>query len=186
MRILLSNDDGYRAPGLICLEKELSPFAHVTVVAPDRDRSGASGSLTIRNPVRATRAENGAISVDGTPTDCVHLAITALMEEKPDIVVSGINSGPNLGDLVFYSGTVAAAMEGRSLGFPAIAVSMTSKTPDHYETGARVVRSILDRMIRHNPAAALSTNTILNVNVPDVAWDELRGFQVTRLGACRT
>lgn len=181
MRILLSNDDGYLAPGLKCLYEELSRFADVTVVAPDRDRSGASNSLTIKCPIRAARAENGFIYVDGTPTDCVHLAITALMEEEPDIVVSGINAGANLGDVLLYSGTVAAAMEGRALGLPAIAVSLVSRQPTHYETAARAVRSILERIIHDGLVAVLPDNILLNVNVPDVPWEDLRGFEVTRL-----
>nr|VFK10822.1 MAG: 5'-nucleotidase /3'-nucleotidase /exopolyphosphatase [Candidatus Kentron sp. LPFa]VFK24425.1 MAG: 5'-nucleotidase /3'-nucleotidase /exopolyphosphatase [Candidatus Kentron sp. LPFa] len=181
MRILLSNDDGYLAPGLVCLAEELSSFADITVVAPDRNRSGASNSLTVDNPVRIARAANGFIYVDGTPTDCVHLAITALMEEKPDIVVSGINRGRNLGDFLLYSGTVAAAMEGCSLGFPAIAVSMEGAKPAHYETAARVIRSLLVRSAKHDLASLFPANTMLNINVPDVAYGDLRGFEVTRL-----
>ncbi|MBT8419433.1 MAG: 5'/3'-nucleotidase SurE [Gammaproteobacteria bacterium] len=181
MRILLSNDDGYLAPGLICLAEELSSFSDVTVVAPDRNRSGASNSLTLNQPIRANRAVNGFIYVDGTPTDCIHLAITALMEEKADIVISGINPGLNLGDLLLYSGTVAAAMEGRSLGLPAIAVSIEGKEPTHYQTAARVVCSILLRIMEDNVTAVLPANTILNINVPDVAYDDLQGFEITRL-----
>ncbi|VFN03263.1 MAG: 5'-nucleotidase /3'-nucleotidase /exopolyphosphatase [Candidatus Kentron sp. G] len=161
MKILLSNDDGYLAPGLNCLAEELATIADITVVAPDRNRSGASNSLTISCPIRATRAANGFIYVDGTPTDCVHLAITALMEEPADIVVSGINAGFNLGDVLLYSGTVAAAMEGRSLGLPAIAVSMEGREPAHYETAARVVRLILAQMMQDDLAALLPANTIL-------------------------
>ena len=178
MRILLSNDDGYRAQGLVCLARELSPIADVTVVAPDRDRSGASNSLTLDQPLRAATAENGFVYVDGTPTDCVHLAITGLLQEEPDVVISGINAGSNLGDDVLYSGTVAAAMEGRFLGLPAVAVSLAGDDPVHYESAARVVRSLLDDL-PHSPAPA---DTILNINVPDVAWRELNGFEVTRLG----
>nr|VFJ88536.1 MAG: 5'-nucleotidase /3'-nucleotidase /exopolyphosphatase [Candidatus Kentron sp. H]VFJ90510.1 MAG: 5'-nucleotidase /3'-nucleotidase /exopolyphosphatase [Candidatus Kentron sp. H]VFJ96676.1 MAG: 5'-nucleotidase /3'-nucleotidase /exopolyphosphatase [Candidatus Kentron sp. H] len=181
MRILLSNDDGYLAPGLVCLAEELSSIAEITVVAPDRNRSGASNSLTIHCPIRATRAANGFIYVDGTPTDCVHLAITALMAEPADIVVSGINAGFNLGDVLLYSGTVAAAMEGRSLGLPAIAVSLEGREPVHYPTAARVVRSMLAHMMDDNLSAVLPANTLLNVNVPDVAYEDLQGFEVTRL-----
>ena len=137
MRILLSNDDGYRAPGLLCLWRTLSNRWEVTVAAPDRDRSGASNSLTLRNPLRAERRENGFIVIEGTPTDCVHLALTGLLDTEPDLVVSGINAGGNLGDDVLYSGTVAAALEGRHLGLPAIAVSLVGRDPHRYETAAR-------------------------------------------------
>jgi 5'-nucleotidase len=178
MKILLSNDDGYQAKGIICLAQALQTCAELTVVAPDRDRSGASNSLTLDNPIRAIRMENGFIRVDGTPTDCVHLAITGLLEEEPDMVISGINSGANLGDDVIYSGTVAAAMEGRFLGFPAMAVSLVWEGNGHYETAARVVLDLIDRL-RGDP---LPADTILNVNVPDRPWDALAGFQATRLG----
>nr|VFK44710.1 MAG: 5'-nucleotidase [Candidatus Kentron sp. TC]VFK47393.1 MAG: 5'-nucleotidase /3'-nucleotidase /exopolyphosphatase [Candidatus Kentron sp. TC]VFK59630.1 MAG: 5'-nucleotidase [Candidatus Kentron sp. TC] len=182
MRVLLSNDDGYLAPGLNCLAEELSSLIAITVVAPDRNRSGASNSLTLDKPIRATRAENGFFCVDGTPTDCVHLALMALMDERPDIVVSGINAGHNLGDAVLYSGTVAAAMEGRSLGLPAIAVSAAAREPAHYGTAARVTRRILEHMTRGGLAMALPANVILNVNVPDVPYEDLRGFEVTHVG----
>ncbi|MEQ6340446.1 MAG: 5'/3'-nucleotidase SurE [Gammaproteobacteria bacterium] len=178
MRILLSNDDGYLAPGLICLAEVLQEIAEVTVIAPDRDRSGASNSLTLSRPIRATLAERGFLRVDGTPTDCVHLAITGLLEHEPDMVISGINAGANLGDDVIYSGTVAAAMEGRFLGFPALAVSLAGHDLRHYETAARVVKELLGRL-QHDP---LPADTILNVNVPDVPWDQLEGFEATRLG----
>jgi 5'-nucleotidase len=178
MRILLSNDDGYQAPGIVSLAKALSDFAEVTVVAPDRDRSGASNSLTLLNPLRAKRADNGFIFVDGTPTDCVHLALTGLLDFEPDIVVSGVNAGANLGDDVLYSGTVAAAMEGRFLGLPAMAVSLAGEIPTHYETAIRVVGRLLHGMT-DNP---IPTNTILNINVPDVPFGQLRSIEVTRLG----
>ncbi|MFZ5593327.1 MAG: 5'/3'-nucleotidase SurE [Pseudomonadota bacterium] len=178
MRILLSNDDGYLAPGLICLAEVLQDVAQVMVVAPDRDRSGASNSLTLARPIRVTQAERGFLRVDGTPTDCVHLAITGLLDYEPDMVVSGINAGANLGDDVIYSGTVAAAMEGRFLGFPALAVSLASHEQRYYETAAKVVRSLLGRL-QHDP---LPADTILNVNVPDVPWEQLEGFEATRLG----
>ena len=179
MRILLSNDDGYLAPGLRALADALAPLATLEVVAPDRDRSGASNSLTLEQPIRARRAENGFIRVEGTPTDCVHLAITGLLEEEPDMVISGINSGPNMGDDVLYSGTVAAATEGRFLGYPAIAISMASHEPRHYDTGARVAVELVQRLQR---AAAPGEQLILNVNVPDLPWEGLRGFRSTRLG----
>jgi len=178
MRVLLSNDDGYRAPGIECLAAALGRLAEVTVVAPDRDRSGSSHALTILVPVRPRRAANGFIFVDGTPTDCVHLAVTGLLEKPPDVVVAGINSGANLGDDVMYSGTVAAAMEGRDLGLPALAVSLVVNGGEHYETAARAVTTLLERL-RESP---IPRDTILNVNVPDRPWEALRGIEVTRLG----
>jgi len=178
MRILLSNDDGCRAPGLRVLADTLRPHCELTVVAPDRNRSGASNSLTLLNPVRATRHDDGVVCVDGTPTDCVHLALTGLMQQEPDIVVSGINAGPNLGDDVLYSGTVAAAMEGRHLGLPAIAVSCAGHEPGHYDTAARVTLLLIQRL----QIDRLANDAVLNVNVPDVPFGELTGFEVTRLG----
>ena len=178
MKILLSNDDGYQSPGLLALANALASIAEIVVVAPDQDRSGASNSLTLVNPLRARTMENGFIRVDGTPTDCVHLAITGLLDEEPDLVVSGINNGPNMGDDTLYSGTVAAATEGRFLGLPAIAVSMNSHDPAHFDTGARVALELVQRLIR----SPLSENVILNVNVPDLPYDALRGFRSTRLG----
>ena len=178
MRILLSNDDGCQAPGLRCLADHLRPIYELTVVAPDRNRSGASNSLTLLNPVRATRQADGVTCVDGTPTDCVHLALTGLMEQLPDMVVSGINAGANLGDDVLYSGTVAAAMEGRHLGFPAIAVSSTGQSPKHYDTAAKVTLRLIELLKRE----ILPSDTILNVNVPDRPYEQLTGFQVTRAG----
>jgi 5'-nucleotidase len=178
VHILLSNDDGYRAPGLEAMARALSGTDVVTVVAPDRDRSGASNSLTLERPLRAHRADNGFYFVNGTPTDCVHLAITGLLVEEPDMVVSGINAGANMGDDVLYSGTVAAAMEGRFLGLPAIAVSMTSYDPANYPTGVKAIAHIIDRL-RRSP---LQRTSILNVNVPDVPWNEINGFRITRLG----
>jgi 5'-nucleotidase len=178
MHILISNDDGYRSPGIRCLAQAIESVAKVTVVAPDRDRSGASNSLTLDSPLRARTADNGFTYVEGTPTDCVHLAITGLLEDEPDMVVSGINAGANLGDDVIYSGTVAAAMEGRFLGLPAIAVSMVSSQPVHLDTAARVVLDLLER-INCEPVPA---DTILNVNVPDLPYADLKGWEVTRLG----
>ena len=179
MRILLSNDDGYRAEGLRALAEALRSFAAVTVVAPDRDRSGASNSLTLDAPIRLRQDEPGVVSVDGTPTDCVHLAITGLLDEAPDMVISGINSGANLGDDVIYSGTVAAAMEGRFLGFPAVAVSLvTTEAPRHYSTAARFACGLVKRLVSH----PLPADTILNVNVPDLPWEGLKGVEATRLG----
>lgn len=178
MRILLSNDDGFRAPGIICLADALRTVAEVTVVAPDRNRSGASNSLTLENPIRATQIEAGVISVDGTPTDCVHLAITGLLDHEPDIVISGVNAGSNMGDDVIYSGTVAAAMEGRFLGLPAMAVSLAGEQLNHYETAAHIVLQLLDKLANQ----PLPADTILNVNVPDVSREQLQGIHATRLG----
>lgn len=178
MKILISNDDGYQAPGIICLAKALVDIGEVTVVAPERDRSGASNSLTLDAPIRAVRTDNGFIRVDGTPTDCVHLAITGLLDDEPDIVIAGINDGANLGDDVLYSGTVAAAMEGRFLGLPALAVSLVGNNRRHYDSAARAVIHLIG-LLRCDP---LPADTILNVNVPDLPWEEIRGFQATRLG----
>ena len=178
MHILLSNDDGYLAPGLEAMAAGLSEAHQTTVVAPERDRSGSSNSLTLERPLRAHLADNGFYFVNGTPTDCVHLAITGLLDKEPDMVVSGINSGANMGDDVLYSGTVAAAMEGRFLGLPAIAVSMTSFDPRHYDTGVKAISMLIDRL-RTEP---LDRTSILNVNVPDIPWDEISGFRITRLG----
>ncbi len=181
MHILISNDDGYLAPGINCLATHLSTIAEITVVAPERDRSGASNSLTLDTPIRAHRTDNGFYRVDGTPTDCVHLAITGMLEQEPDMVVSGINAGANLGDDVLYSGTVAAAMEGRFLGLPAIAVSLCALSGHeftHFETAAKVALQLLDRLQQH----PLPSDTILNVNVPDLPWEALQGFEATRLG----
>jgi 5'-nucleotidase len=178
MKILLSNDDGYQAPGLVALAATLETVADIRVVAPDRNRSGASNSLTLENPIRAYETENGFVSVDGTPTDCVHLAITGLLDHEPDMVIAGINAGANMGDDVLYSGTVAAAMEGRFLGLPAIAVSLVGEDFVFFETAAQVVVTLLQRL-KNDP---LPADTILNVNVPDVPYDLLEGFEVTRLG----
>ena len=178
MKILLSNDDGFLAPGLGILAKKLSEIAEITVVAPDRNRSGASNSLTLDNPLRMTTAENGFISVNGTPTDCVHLAVTGLLKETPDMVVSGINEGSNLSDDVLYSGTVAAATEGRFLGLPSVAVSLAGPHCQYYATAAEITK-LLVLHLRQDP---LPKDTILNVNVPDLPLAEIRGIQVTRLG----
>jgi 5'-nucleotidase len=179
MRILISNDDGYLAPGLHALAEALTPLGRIDVVAPDRDRSGASNSLTLEQPIRAREVEPGFICVEGTPTDCVHLAITGLLESEPDMVIAGINSGPNMGDDVIYSGTVAAATEGRFLGYPAIAISMASHEPRYYDSAARVAVELVDRLAQGNP---FDERVILNVNVPDRPWDKIRGFLATRLG----
>jgi 5'-nucleotidase len=178
MHILLSNDDGYLAEGLAALAKALRKHADISVVAPDRNRSAASNSLTLEMPLRAHVADNGFIKVDGTPTDCVHLAITGLLEQEPDMVFAGINHGSNLGDDVLYSGTVAAATEGRFLGLPAVAISLAGSNPSHFDTAAHVAVTLLQQLIK----SPLPKDTILNVNVPDVAIKDLKGYQATRLG----
>jgi 5'-nucleotidase len=177
MRILLSNDDGYFAPGLEALAAALRPHADITVVAPERDRSGASNSLTLDRPLSVRRAPNGFRFVNGTPTDCVHLAVTGLLDALPDMVISGINLGANMGDDTIYSGTVAAATEGFLLGIPSIAISLASKEARYFETAAGIA---VDLVRRHagTPAGAW----LLNVNVPDVPPSRVRGVEVTRLG----
>jgi len=181
MRVLVSNDDGVDAPGIRILAAGLREAGHdVLVVAPDRDRSGASNSLTLDMPVRVVRHDDNTWRVYGTPTDCVHVAITGMLDVEPDLVVSGINNTANLGDDVIYSGTVAAAMEGRFLGLPALAMSLASADHRglHYETAARAAVEIIARLATD----PLPADTILNVNVPDMAWEDIRGFEVTRLG----
>ena len=178
MRILLSNDDGYFAPGLAALADALSPFGAVTVVAPERDRSGASNSLTLDRPLTVRKAANGFTYVNGTPTDCVHLAVTGLLGYLPDMVVSGINEGANMGDDTIYSGTVAAATEGFLLGIPSFAVSLTSKSPRYYTTAARIAAQMVERFRAH----PIAQSVLLNINVPDVPFDELAGTSITRLG----
>src|SRR6266566_3008013 len=178
MRFLLSNDDGYLAPGLAALAAALRPLGELEVFAPERNRSGASNSLTLDRPLRVKQGENGFLYVDGTPTDCVHLAITGLMANQPDMVIAGINHGTNLGDDVLYSGTVAAAMEGRFLGVPAIAVSLDGHVGKHFDTAAAVVVRLVQRLVRE----PLPADTILNVNVPDLPLDQIAGIEATRLG----
>lgn len=178
MRILISNDDGVFAPGIRVLAQELATIAEVVVVAPDRNRSGASNSLTLTQPLIVKKMENGYFSVEGTPTDCVHLALTGLLDTHFDMVVSGVNDGANLGDDILYSGTVAAAMEGRYLGLPALAISMAGGEIHHYETAARVTKLLVLQLQTNG----LPSQTILNVNIPDVPFDKLQGMQVTRLG----
>lgn len=178
MRILLSNDDGVHAPGIKVLYDELSKFADVTVIAPDRNCSGASNSLTLLNPLRALQLENGFYSVNGTPTDSVHLGISQIMSPAPDLVVAGINHGANLGDDTLYSGTVAAATEGRHMGMPAVAVSLVGKEEKHYETAAIVAAKFIQRLKEH----PLPPDQIINLNVPDISLEQLKGIKVTRLG----
>jgi 5'-nucleotidase len=178
VQILLANDDGYQARGLRCLADALAPLSDVVIVAPDRDRSGASNSLTLEAPLRVRRAGENVYYVNGTPTDCVHVAITGLLDKEPDMVVSGINHGANLGDDVLYSGTVAAAMEGRFLGLPAIAISLALQGGKHFDTAATVARKLVAQLQDH----PLPSNTILNVNVPDLPLDGIAGITTTRLG----
>lgn len=182
MRILLSNDDGYLAPGLAALSDAVSQvpgIAGITVVAPEQDRSGASNSLTLDRPLNLRTAPSGYFFVNGTPTDCVHLAVTGMLDHLPDMVLSGINSGANMGDDTLYSGTVAAATEGYLLGVPAIAISLAGgKQVSHYETAARVACDLVQRFQQRG----FPRPVLLNVNVPDIPYDQIRGIKVTRLG----
>ncbi len=179
MRFLISNDDGIHARGIQVLAERMRQLGEVTIVAPEKNHSGASSALTLGDPIRVKEIAERTFRVRGTPTDCVHLALTGLVKQDPDMVISGINFGANLGDDVIYSGTVAAAIEGRFLGLPAVAVSLVYQDqPEHYETAAEAVALIVGRL-KHDP---LPADTILNVNVPDIPWDEVRGFEVTRLG----
>ncbi len=187
LKILISNDDGVYAEGIQELNNNLSEIFATTVVAPDRNRSGASNSLSLDRPLKIQKISSNMSSVNGTPTDCVHIAVTGWLKETPDMVISGINSGSNLGDDVLYSGTVAAAMEGRFLGYPAMAVSLANKNNSadgniqggHYKTAARVVRELVLLIKEHG----LPKDIILNVNVPSVPYEELKGFEVTRCGS---
>ncbi|MEO7727288.1 MAG: 5'/3'-nucleotidase SurE, partial [Burkholderiales bacterium] len=178
MHILLSNDDGYFAPGLAILAATLAPLGKITVVAPERDRSGASNSLTLDRPLTVRKAANGFFYVNGTPTDCVHLAVTGLLDEMPDFVISGVNHGANMGDDTIYSGTVAAATEGFLLGIPSLAVSLVASGNDNFITAARVAADIT-RRFANKP---LGQPALFNVNVPDVEFASLRGIEITRLG----
>lgn len=178
MRILLSNDDSVFAKGITVLYQTLAQAHDVTVIAPDRNCSGASNALSLHNPLRIQQLDNGFYSVNGTPSDCVHLGVNCFLDEDPELVVSGINHGANLGDDVIYSGTVAAATEGRYMGLPAIAVSLTSHEGKHFETAAKVVLEIIRKLQIH----PLPSNQILNINVPDVPYEQLAGIKVTRQG----
>jgi len=178
MHILITNDDGYLAPGIRVLAQELALVADISVVAPERNRSGASNSLTLMRPLRVEQSSDGYYYVDGTPTDCVHLALSGLLENPPDMVVSGINAGPNLGDDVLYSGTVAGAMEGRYLGLPAIAVSLVGNPATHFFSAAQITRRVVERLTR----SPLPDDTLLNLNVPDLPSDEIVAIEATRLG----
>lgn len=178
MKILVSNDDGYMATGINVLAEALEQIADVVVVAPDRNRSAASNSLTLESPLRVKRVGENRYSVNGTPSDCVHLALTGLLDHEPDLVVSGINHGANLGDDVIYSGTVAAAMEGRFLGLPTVAVSLVGHQLKHFDAAARVA----SEMVRQIGESMLSSDVILNVNVPNLPYEELNGIRSVRLG----
>lgn len=178
MKFLICNDDGYFAPGLAALAKALASLGEVVVVAPERDRSGASNSLTLDRPLVVRRAANGFYYVNGTPSDCVHLAVTGFLDFRPDLVVSGINHGSNMGDDTLYSGTVAAATEGFLLGIPSLAVSLSGKSDQNFDTAAQVACQLVDKF-RTNP---VTVPMLLNLNVPDIPAEELRGIKVTRLG----
>ncbi len=178
MRILLSNDDGYFAPGLACLAQMLSEIAEIIVVAPERDRSGSSNSLTLDRPLSLHKSHNGFYYVNGTPTDCVHLAVTGMLDVMPDIILSGVNHGANMGDDTIYSGTVAAATEGFLLGIPSLAISLVSASNGNYRTAARVAVDMVKRL-REND---IKNPVLLNINVPDIEYHQLEGIEVTRLG----
>lgn len=178
MRILLSNDDGYFAPGLACLAESLSRIAEVIVVAPERDRSGSSNSLTLDRPLSLHKSHNGFYYVNGTPTDCVHLAVTGMLEVMPDMIVSGVNHGANMGDDTIYSGTVAAATEGFLLGIPSLAVSLVSASHGNYMTAARVAADMVKRFSENE----IQSPVLLNINVPDIEYQKLQGIEITRLG----
>jgi 5'-nucleotidase len=178
MRILLSNDDGYFAPGIAALAKSLTGLGEVSVVAPERDRSGASNSLTLDRPLILRQSASGFFFVNGTPTDCVHLAVTGMLDQMPDMIISGINHGANMGDDTIYSGTVAAATEGFMLGIPALAVSLANYADGHFESAGRIVADI----VRRYQAQPFKDAFLLNINVPDKPWNEIGGIEITRLG----
>ncbi|MBT3993053.1 MAG: 5'/3'-nucleotidase SurE [Gammaproteobacteria bacterium] len=177
MNILLSNDDGYYAKGIEMLFDALSQFANVTMVAPENNCSGASSSLTLKNPLRIRKFKDEGYYINGTPSDCVFMALTRILQDPPDLLVSGINHGANLGDDVLYSGTVGAALGGRFLNIPCLAISITSLKPNHLETAVRVSSELIKNNIEY-----LASNPVLNINIPDVSYTELKGFKVTRLG----
>ncbi|RJF98736.1 5'/3'-nucleotidase SurE [Noviherbaspirillum saxi] len=177
MKILVSNDDGYLAPGILALVEALRPIAEITVVAPDSNRSGSSNSLTLDRPLSVYRAENGFYFVNGTPSDCVHVALTGGLSFKPDLIVSGINQGQNMGDDTLYSGTVAAATEGFLFGIPAIAFSQVEKGWEHIDTAARIAREFVEQR-----ADILAGPYLLNINIPNLPYEEIKGLEATRLG----
>lgn len=178
MHILVSNDDGYLAPGLAALVQALGRFGEITVVAPEQNCSGASNSLTLTRPLTVTKASNGFLFMNGTPTDCVHVALTGLLDRPPDLVVSGINNGQNMGDDTIYSGTVAAAMEGYLFGLPSIAFSHVDKGHAYLEDAARVAADLVERYVEHRLAGPF----LLNVNIPNLPFEALRTVRCTRLG----
>ena len=178
MKILVSNDDGYLAPGLAALVDAMRELGDITVVAPEQNHSGASNSLTLSRPLSIRRGHNGFWFVNGTPTDCVHLAVTGFLDFRPDLVVSGINDGANMGDDTIYSGTVAAAMEGYLLGIPAIAFSLSKRGYAHLDAAAHFARVVVARAV----AQPLPVSPLLNVNFPAVAVDAVNGIVATRLG----
>ena len=178
MRILISNDDGYKAKGIQVLIKEIEKIAQITVVAPSRNRSGASSSLSLDKPIKVTKKEDSFYFINGTPTDCVHIALTGLMQTLPDMVISGINHGPNLGDDTIYSGTVAAAIEGYLLNIPSFAISMGSMNPKNFVTAAKVTVDLIKLYDKSDHQSA----SLLNINVPDIPYNELKGLEITRLG----
>lgn len=178
MRILLSNDDGYFAPGLACLAESLAQIAEIIVVAPERDRSGSSNSLTLDRPLSLRKSHSGFYYVNGTPTDCVHLAVTGMLDIMPDMIVSGINKGANMGDDTIYSGTVAAATEGFLLGIPSLAVSLVDASRGNYLAAARVAVDMVERFKKNE----IQSPVLLNINVPDIEYQQLQGVEVTRLG----
>jgi len=178
MKILLSNDDGYFAPGLQTLAQHISQIAEIVVVAPERNRSGASNSLTLDRPLTVRKTEGGFYYVNGTPTDCVHLAVTGLLDDLPDMIISGINDGANMGDDTIYSGTVAAAMEGFLLDIPSIAVSMSQHNASHFDTAGRIVRELVPRIMQRPVQGPM----LLNINVPDIPYEQIAGISATRLG----
>ena len=178
MKILVSNDDGYFAPGLKILVKNLQKVADVTVVAPDRNRSGSSSSLTLEKPLTVKKIDKNNYVVDGTPSDCVHLALTGLLPFKPDMVISGINDGANLGDDTLYSGTVAAAIEGYTVGIPSIAISMAQHQAKYFQTGANVILDLIKRL----ESNGLASTPLFNINIPDTTFKQIKGSMITRLG----
>jgi 5'-nucleotidase len=178
MKILLSNDDGFQAPGLLLLRESLKDIAETVVVAPRTNCSGFSNALTLRKSIKVENCGNGVYSVDGTPADCVHLALNGMLEFEPDLVISGINNGENMGDDTIYSGTVAAALEGRFLRLPALAVSLAGHELSYFETAVRVVHDLIDRINEHH----IPGKYLLNINVPDVPYNHLSGYEITRCG----
>jgi len=178
VRILISNDDGYQAEGIETLAQYLSKDHEVVVVAPNENKSAASSSLTLNRPLKPVKVADNIYSIDATPSDCVHLALCGFLQDDFDLVVTGINFGPNLGDDVIYSGTVAGAIEGRFLGLPSIAISLASWVGKNFESAGRVAQQVVNTI----HTSQLSHDTVLNVNVPDVPYEDIQGFQTTRLG----